>query len=331
MPAKAYNRRGFDDSEVHMLLTRPFFTIASFLFLAIGWPGIRPAAADARPNILLIIADDLGYADLGAYGGDIDTPNIDSLAERGVLLTQFHASPMCAPTRAMLFSGNNNHVAGMGQAGPVGRAGFSLAPLENRLSDRIVPFPRLLRDAGYHTYIVGKWHLGESADTSPKAAGFTRSWVLLEGAGTHYDARGFEEGGSTYWQDDDFTHYPSGRYSTDVYTERLVEFMESGKDDGKPFLAVAAYTSPHWPLQVPPTTSTYTPGATTTATTRCARADSPRSRKPASFRASRRCRRAMTRSHPGMNLMQKNVGPRHARWSCMPPWSTTWTTASGGY
>ena len=73
-----------------------------------------------------------------------------------------------------------------------------------------------------------------------------------EGAGTHYDARGFEEGGSTYSHDDDFTHYPSGRYSTEVYTELLVEFMESGKNDGKPFLClVAAYTSPHWPLQVP--------------------------------------------------------------------------------
>ncbi len=235
-----------------MQLTRPFFTIAFFLFLAIGWPGVRPAAADARPNILLIIADDLGYADLGVYGGDIDTPNIDSLAERGVLLTQFHASPMCAPTRAMLFSGNNNHVAGMANQGQSGVLDFPLRGYENRLSERIVPFPRLLRDAGYHTYIVGKWHLGKSADSSPKAAGFTRSWVMLEGAGTHYDARGFEEGGSTYWHDDDFTDYPTGRYSTEVYTDRLVGFMESGKKDGKPFLAVAAYTSPHWPLQVPP-------------------------------------------------------------------------------
>jgi arylsulfatase len=228
---------------------KPILSIV--VIMALG-SGSAASEADQRPNMLLIIADDLGYADLGVYGGDIDTPNIDSLAERGILLTQFHASPLCAPTRAMLFSGNNNHVAGMANQGQTGVLDFPLRGYENRLSDRIVPFPRLLRDAGYHTYIVGKWHLGESADSSPKAAGFTRSYVLLQGAGTHFDARGFEEEGSTYWHDDDFTDYPTGHYSTEVYTDRLIEFLESGKGDGKPFLAVAAYTSPHWPLQVPP-------------------------------------------------------------------------------
>lgn len=130
-------------------------------------------------------------------------------------------------------------------------AGHSVPGYEASLSDRIAPLPRLLRDAGYHTYTVGKWHLGLAAETSPHAAGFSRSFSLLDGAGTHFDDVGFFEGGSTYWEDEDFSEYPVGRYSTEVYTDRLIEFIDSNKHDGRPFFAFAAYTSPHWPLQVP--------------------------------------------------------------------------------
>jgi arylsulfatase len=216
--------------------------------------GVEPQAqpvASARPNILLIVADDLGYADLGVHGSNIKTPNIDGLAARGILFTQFHTAPMCAPTRAMLLSGNNNHVAGMARQSRRDLAGHSVPGYEASLSNRIAPLPRLLRDAGYHTYTVGKWHLGLTAETSPLAAGFTRSFSLMDGAGTHFDDIGHSERGSTYWEDEDFSEYPIGRYSTEVYTDRLIEFIDSNKDDGKPFFAFAAYTSPHWPLQVP--------------------------------------------------------------------------------
>lgn len=206
---------------------------------------------DNPPNILLLVADDLGYADLGIYGGDIQTPNIDALAAQGMLFTQFHTAPYCAPTRAMLLSGNNNHVAGVARQGRIGLLDLPVSGYENSLSDRIVPFPRLLRDAGYHTYTVGKWHLGLEAETSPHAAGFSRAFNLLDGAGTHFDALGFFEGGSTYRLDEDLVEYPLGRYSTDLYTDRLIEFIDANKDDGNPFFAFAAYTSPHWPLQVP--------------------------------------------------------------------------------
>lgn len=209
------------------------------------------AARDDRPNILLIVADDLGYADLGAYGGDIRTPNIDGLAARGMLLTQFHTAPMCAPTRAMLLSGNNNHVAGMARQSQRGLAGNPVAGYEASLSERIAPLPGLLQEAGYHTYTVGKWHLGSELQTSPHAAGFSRAFNLLEGAGTHFDAIGFFEGGSSYRADKELAEYPVGQYSTALYTDRLIEFIDAGKDDGKPFFAFAAYTSPHWPLQVP--------------------------------------------------------------------------------
>lgn len=207
--------------------------------------------SNERPNILLIVADDLGYADLGVHGSDIQTPNIDALAAEGRLFTQFHTAPLCAPTRAMLLSGNNNHVAGMARQHSGDLAGHSVPGYEGSLSDRIAPLPRLLRDAGYHTYTVGKWHLGLTAETSPHAAGFTRSFSLLDGAATHFDDVGFFEGGSIYWEDKDFAKYPVGRYSTEVYTDRLIDFIESNKHDGRPFFAFAAYTSPHWPLQVP--------------------------------------------------------------------------------
>lgn len=209
-------------------------------------------AADARPNILLIVADDLGYADIGAFGSDIDTPNIDLLASSGIRFTQFRTAPSCAPTRAMLLSGNNNHVAGVARQGMApGLAGHPVYGYEHSLSDRIAPLPALLKESGYHTYMAGKWHLGMDSEHWPVTAGFERSFGLTDGAGTHFDARGFYEGGARYFEDDRSAEWPEGRYSTEVYTDKLIEFIESNREDGKPFFAYAAYTSPHWPLQVP--------------------------------------------------------------------------------
>ncbi len=218
---------------------------------AAGAVSPTPVPTGSRPNILLIVADDLGYGDLGAYGSEIRTPNIDELAAEGVLFTQFHTAPMCAPTRAMLLSGNNNHIAGMASQQQVGILGTEFPGYEAGLSARVAALPRVLRDAGYHTYTAGKWHLGVDASASPTAAGFTRSFSLLQGAGNHWDSIGFENGPATWWADGDFAEYPAGEYSTAVYTDRLIGFIESNRADGKPFFALAAYTSPHWPLQVP--------------------------------------------------------------------------------
>ena len=237
-----------------MMIRRVIVLILIFACGACSGPtGDSPSggAPQTRPNILLIVADDLGYADLGAYGGDIQTPNIDSIAADGMLMTQFHTGPTCAITRAMLFSGNNNHVAGMGRQNQSGVLGSPVAGYENSLSDRIVPFPRLLQDAGYHTYMAGKWHLGLTEETSPYAAGFSRSFALLNGGGSHFNTLGLRAEGLSYREDQDIVEYPQGAYSTELYTDRLIEFIDANKDDGKPFFAFAAYTSPHWPLQVP--------------------------------------------------------------------------------
>lgn len=123
---------------------------------------------------------------------------------------------------------------------------------EGHLSDRIVPMPQLLRDAGYHTYTVGKWHLGKKPEHAPAAKGFERSFNLLQGAGNHYNAVGIvgSDSVSTYSADGSLAEYPEGAYSTEFYTNKLMEFIRSGEKD-KPFFAYAAYTSPHWPLQAP--------------------------------------------------------------------------------
>ncbi len=234
-----------------MLLRLVMPLLGIFLWLFTSAASGAPLPGEKPPNILLIMADDLGYADLGSYGSDIETPNIDALAARGMLFTQFHTAPMCAPTRAMLLSGNNNHVAGMGNQSQKGIAGVPYPGYEAGLSDRIAPLPELLKAAGYHTYISGKWHLGTEPRQSPTAAGFTRSWTLLDGGGTHFDGVGFGNRESLYWADGAYADYPPGEYSTDWYTQQLISFIESNRVDGNPFFAFASYTAPHWPLQVP--------------------------------------------------------------------------------
>jgi arylsulfatase len=203
---------------------------------------------DDRPNILLLVADDLGYADLGCYGGDIQTPHIDSLAARGIRFSRFHTSPLCAPTRAMLLSGTDHHIAGMGnmflRSDDFGYEGI--------LTDRIVPIPALLRKSGYHTYMVGKWHLGTVPSANPARKGFEFSFVNLLGAGNHYNDVGFgpDNPVTPYTEHGKPATWNNGSYSTDFYTDKLISYINTNKEDNKPFFAFAAYTSPHWPLQV---------------------------------------------------------------------------------
>ena len=224
---------------------------AILLTLFLTCSAANAASKTGRPNILLIVADDLGYADLGIFGGDIQTPNIDALAEQGVLFTHFHTAVLCSPTRAMLLSGNNNHVAGVGRQGSLGLVGRPVSGYESGLSDRIAPLPKLLRDAGYRTYTIGKWHLGADEAEWPKAAGFERSFTLLYGGGSYFDYRSFRAGGSKFVADGKPTEYPVGEYATTVYTDKLIEFIEDDKGNDSPFFIYAAYTAPHWPLQVP--------------------------------------------------------------------------------
>ena len=229
-----------------MLLRLQFIVLMLLLFAACESP--LQEQGGGPPNILLIVADDLGYADLGCYGGDIETPNLDKLAAEGILFTNFHTSPYCAPTRAMLLSGNDNHIAGMGRQGKVSdEFGY-----EGMLTNRIATLPEVLRDAGYHTYMAGKWHLGVTEEADPFNKGFENTFANLGSSGNHYNSTGLFASipVSRYTENGDSVNWPEGRYSTDLFTDRLIGFIDANRGDGRPFFAYAAYTSPHWPLQV---------------------------------------------------------------------------------
>jgi arylsulfatase len=207
---------------------------------------------NSRPNILLIVADDLGYTDLGCYGGDIKTPNIDLLAGKGLLFTNFHTAPLCAPTRSMLLSGNDNHVAGMGSMFSLkGTAREGKPGYEHHLTDRIVTVAQLLKDGGYQTFMSGKWHLGSEDAYIPYAKGFEKSFALLNGGANHFNNNQiFVNEPPQYRLDKQPVLFPEGSFSTDVYTDKMIEFIKNGQKK-IPFFAYLTYTAPHWPLQVP--------------------------------------------------------------------------------
>lgn len=244
-----------------------------------------------RPNIVLIVADDLGYSDIGAFGGEIATPHIDALAAGGRMLTNFHVATTCSPTRAMLMSGADHHKVGLGNmAEVIGRYITQNRPLsapwgaahrytfknlpegyEGHLNARSLSMAELLRDSGYHTYMVGKWHLAYQvaapderersfyrikADALPHHRGFDRSFALVNGGASHYAPPSTPTPLDlvTYAEDARLlpaTQLPKDFYSTAFFTDRLIEYIGSHRGDGKPFFAYAAYTAPHWPLHAP--------------------------------------------------------------------------------
>lgn len=208
-----------------------------------------------RPNILLIVADDLGYSDLGVFGGEIKTPNLDSLAREGVALRRFHAAPNCGPSRASTLTGVDFHRAGMGgNVEVVAENQKSLPAYQGALRNDVVAFPELLRDAGYHTYMAGKWHMGKSPRNMPGGRGFERSFALLNGGASHWaDQLALVPGSRTTYTENDVVveKLPDDFYSSTYYTDRMIEFIESGLEDDTPFFAYLAFTAPHNPLHAP--------------------------------------------------------------------------------
>ncbi len=215
---------------------------------------IAPVWPSSPPNILLIVVDDMGYTDIGAFGSEIRTPNLDALANSGVRLTNFHASAQCAPTRSMLMSGSDNHKAGMGsmfgaefiEGGFGDRTGY-----ERYLHPRVASLPERLRDAGYATYIAGKWHLGDDDQKKPTARGFDRSFALMSGAASHMNMQSAAQP-AVYREDGEVLEtLPEDFYSTNTYTDKMISFIESGLGSERPFFGYLALTAPHWPMQAP--------------------------------------------------------------------------------
>ena len=220
------------------------------------------------PNFLIIVADDLGFSDIGAFGGEIKTPNLDSLAKDGVRFTDFHSAAACSPTRSMLLSGTDNHIAGVGAMVETIREFEKDQPgYEGYLNDRVAALPELLRDAGYFTAMSGKWHLGLTPDRYPCKRGFERSFSLLPGAANHYgyepqlkdqDSQPdiFAETNCVYVEDDrdvEVSELPSDFYSSDFFTTKMLQYLNERTPQQKeqPFFAYLPYCAPHWPLQAP--------------------------------------------------------------------------------
>ena len=199
------------------------------------------SADSPQPNFLLIVADDLGFSDIAPYGGEMPTPNLARLANDGTRFLDFHTAVKCNPTRAMLHTGIDNNTAGIG-------------PRRNyRLNPEAATLAEVLRDAGYHTYMSGKWDLGRGAEQVPSARGFEQVFALLPGAGRHYpnphreasdELNSYSENGERVTVPDDF-------YSTHFYTGRMLDYIDANLGDGRPFFAFLSYAAPHYPLQAP--------------------------------------------------------------------------------
>lgn len=232
--------------------------LAALGLLMLGASQAMATPTVKQPNILLIVADDLGFSDLSALGSEIQTPNLDKLLTDGRLMLDFHAAPSCSPTRAMLMSGNDPHLAGLGMmaearkrlpAGAQVRAGY-----EGVLGSNVATLAELLHDAGYRTYISGKWHLGMQPAQQPQNRGFDQAYVLLEGGAAHFKQANMAlqpNYSSTFRHNGEPIELPDDFYSTTWFTDRLIAAIDDGKASNKPFFAFAAYTAPHWPLQAP--------------------------------------------------------------------------------
>ncbi|KAI0536396.1 alkaline-phosphatase-like protein [Xylaria digitata] len=237
-------------------------------------------ASGKRPNFLIFLADDLGFSDIGPFGGEINTPNLDKLAKDSILFTNFHAAAACSPSRAMIMTGTDHHIAGLGnliewtnisgQNDPNGTMSTSvqrgMPGYEGYLNERVVALPELLRDAGYHTLMSGKWHLGLTPERSPKVRGFERSLAHLPACSNHYAYEPQLEGAdkipdfmtmsfiALHSEDGEYVKkLPEGWYSSDGYGDKMLQYLKDWKEGGddRPFFGYLPFTAPHWPLQAP--------------------------------------------------------------------------------
>lgn len=212
-------------------------------------------AQKRRPNIVLIMSDDMGYSDIGAFGGEVKTPNLDRLAEKGLRFTQFYNAARCCPTRASLMTGCYPHQAGIGHmTNPPSNAqghNYGLPEYQGYLNRNTVTIAEVLKEAGYATLMTGKWHLGYfGKDKWPLQRGFDKFYGIIAGASNFFNPvapRGLTLGNESV--------LPEGEeyYTTDAFTDYAIRFMEENKRENstKPFFLYLAYTAPHWPLHAP--------------------------------------------------------------------------------
>ncbi|GMV99424.1 MAG: arylsulfatase [Candidatus Hydrogenedentota bacterium] len=236
---------------------REFMQMAAGGVASIPFAGATGRAVAAqggkRPNFVIIMADDMGFSDIGCYGSEIATPNLDGLAREGLRFTHGYSAARCCPSRAALLTGLYPHLAGMG--GMVTRRNTEIkeGPYQGFLNNRCVTLAEALRGAGYRTYMSGKWHVGERPEHWPRQRGFDRYFGLISGASSYWEILDEEANTRTMALDDEpYTPVKGEYYMTDAFTDHAVDFLREHGQSENPFLLYLAYTAPHWPLHAWP-------------------------------------------------------------------------------
>lgn len=226
--------------------------IASIMTVGTSSTLLAQKKTNTSPNIIVIMVDDMGYSDLGVYGSEIQTPNIDKLANEGVRLREFYNNSICAPTRASLLTGQYPHMAGIGYFD----INLGLPAYQGYLNKTSLTFGEVLKQAGYTTLLSGKWHVGNDSLSWPKQRGFDRFFGLLGGGANYFNANNIPLGRSypvTILEDNKrIKPKDDSYYFTDEITNHAVKFIKEQDAENKPFFLYLAYTAPHWPLQALP-------------------------------------------------------------------------------
>ena len=206
------------------------------------------------PNIVLILIDDSGLMDFGSFGGEAQTPNIDSLAKCGTMFTNMHASPVCAPSRAMLLTGSDNHLAGVANLPEMLPKEYQeLKGYAGVLNDSVQTIATRLKELNYNTYVTGKWHLGHDENTLPTKKGFDRSFILGASGADNYEASGYLPMKSTaqWYAEGKPTDLPEHFYSSEYYVDEMIRFHREETDSKLPFFSYIAFQAIHAPVQAP--------------------------------------------------------------------------------
>lgn len=235
---------------MQLKLNTVFLLIPAVAILAGGCSMEKEDKTDSRPNILVILADDMGYSDIGCYGGEIETPNLDRLAADGLRIRNIYNGARCCPTRASLLTGLYPHEAGIGGMVRHGDKIPESGPYQGYLSLESVTIAEVLREAGYSTYLSGKWHVGEWPDFWPRKRGFDRYFGLINGASSYFEIDQVPRVLQMVQDDTPWTPPAEGFYMTNAFTEHAVKFIDEHHQttENNPFFLYLAYTAPHWPL-----------------------------------------------------------------------------------
>ena len=231
-----------------------YYILFVFIGLFSGHIHAQETAQD-KPNFLVIVADDMGFSDVGAFGGEINTPSIDKLAQEGTRYTNYYVAPTCSPTRSMLMTGIDNHLVGLGNMFEYTASNqLNVKGYEGYLNNEAPTIAEILKDNGYHTYMTGKWHLGKDKEHIPAAQGFERSFSMLSGSGSYFSMNGPDEDATPNHFNEDgkyLNELPKGYYATKTFTDKIISYIDENKNDGKPFFAYLAHQAPHDPLMAP--------------------------------------------------------------------------------